>query len=72
MLPTKRRPGGWWAITGQDTLNCLKDTTRWFFRQLIFSALPWIAAGVSAFCSPSGKAGRFLDRLLSLAEGRRQ
>ncbi len=45
------------------------NTKAWCFRQLVKFALPWIAAAVTAFCSPSGKAGRSLDRLLIFVEG---
>jgi hypothetical protein len=69
MLPTKRKPGGWQAITGQDKMDYFKDTTAWCKRQLAKLTLPYIAAIVIPFCSPSGKPGRFLDRLNVMAEG---
>jgi hypothetical protein len=70
MIPTKKMPGGGWgARTGRGTMDCFKDITALCKRQLVRISLPWIAAVVIPFCSPSGKAGRFLDRLNVLAEG---
>lgn len=70
MIPTKKMPGGGWgAVTGRDTIDFFKNTTLWCTRQLVKFALPWIASLVSAFCPPSGRAGRLLDRLIIMAEG---
>ena len=70
MYPTKKMPGGGWqAGTGQDKMDCFENTTLWCMRQLVKFALPWIAAIIIPFCSPSGKPGRFIDRLSVLAEG---
>jgi hypothetical protein len=62
----KKMPG---IGTGHRKNPCSDDTMMWCLRQLISAVLPWIATVVTAFCSPSGKAGRFLDRLTVMAEG---
>jgi hypothetical protein len=64
-------PSGWQATPGSGKFVSINKniTPTWCFRQLVKFALPWIAAAVTAFCSPSGKAGRSLDRLLIFVEG---
>jgi hypothetical protein len=70
MIPTKQMPGAWEAAGHRGNVSIHKNnTTDINSRQLVSIMLPWIAAVVTAFCSPSGKAGRFLDRLNVLADG---
>jgi hypothetical protein len=66
--PTRRTVES--GAPSQKSVTVKKNSaTKWCLRQLVSSILPWIAAAVSAFCSPSGKAGRSLDRLNDWVEG---
>jgi hypothetical protein len=70
---TETRPTVGSGGPGQESVTVDKNNTiTWCIRQLVKFTLPWIAAAVTAFFSPSGKAGRFLDRLNVLAEGGRR
>jgi hypothetical protein len=68
MIPTKRKPGGWQAGTGQDKTDCFKDTTMWCNRQFLKFTLPYIAAIITSTRYTARKSC-FLDRLIIMAEG---